>query len=930
MKKASNWTVKKIKSGWDWIRPRRHMNKKQKALRTILSAGVIGALGLFVLLLIYTVYLLIVLPNPAELRDMNLTESTLIMDREGNLLYAIHGEENRESLSELDEISPWLIDATLAIEDDGFYNHIGIDIPAIVRAVLSEIGIGSPRGGSTITQQFVKNTFLSSEHTYKRKFQEILLSLLIELKFSKDEILLMYLNAIPYGSNSYGIELAADRYFDKDAVDLTLAESAILAGIPNAPTRYSPYGNYRHSVLYFELTEESLQGRVIEGEADLEDDEFTRGLLGTTFEMPDGSTFYIQGRADLVLQNMVNLEMISEDEMEGALADIAEIEFKPYAETIEAPHFVLWIKQMLEEKYGSAIVEQGGLKVYTTLDPEFQEAAEQAIADRKDFNADNYDAGNAAMISVHPGTGQILAMVGSSDYFDDEIDGQVNMVTSLRQPGSSFKPFVYALAFLNQYTPATVLYDVETKIGTDTPNNYDGTFMGPMTIREALAQSRNIPAAKAYFLAGQEDAIIPFVEPFGFENLSHDTSYGWPLALGTAEVTPLELAEAYIVFANGGYHIEPTAILKIENADGEILEQWEEDQVEKTQVLDEQAAYLINDILSDPSVSLGASMRVDSIDNAAKTGTSNKKLSNGNILPNNAWLAAYTPSLVTITWAGNADGTTMNANAGGYNTAAPIWKSYISSILDRLEPTNWNKPEEIKEIAISLASGQLPSDLTPSDMIKTEVFASYAVPTGIDPAYTTVLIETITDRLATEFSPEYAVEEKTFRIHQSILADLWPNWQAGIDAWVEEQEDEEQPPTEMADDIHNADNAQNIPEIAITSPNSLSSVAEDSKLLEVEVEILDEGNGLDNVEFMWDDKVLYHSYEAPYDGSVRIPTTVSEGDVVEITARAIDIYGYAGESTIQIRVGETNDDDDEEDVEVETEDATVEETSADE
>jgi membrane peptidoglycan carboxypeptidase len=898
MQKATKWTKRKIRKGWEHLRPRPYMSKFQKAIRTIAVAAIVGALSLTVLLFFYTVYLLFVLPNPDELRDLNLTESTLIMDREGNLLYAIHGEENRESLEELDEISPWLIDATLAIEDDGFYHHIGIDIPAIIRAVFSEIGIGTPRGGSTITQQFVKNTFLSPEHSYKRKFQEILLSLLVELKFSKDEILLMYLNVIPYGSNAYGIELAADRYFEKDSVDLSLAESAVLASIPKAPTRYSPYGNYRNTVLHFELTED----REVTGEEDLEYGEFTRGLIGTTFENLSGESFYIKGRSDLVLDRMEELGMISEDNLEGALADIQAIEFGTYSDSIEAPHFVLWIKQMLEEKYGSAVVEQGGLKVYTTLDPDFQEAAETAIADKKEHNMDTFGAQNAALVSIHPQTGQVLAMVGSSDYFDDEIDGQVNMITSQRQPGSSFKPFVYALAFLNQYTPATVLYDVATKIGTDEPSNYDGEFWGPMTIRHALAQSRNIPAAKAYFLAGQEAAILPFIEDFGIESANAE-GYGWPLALGALEITPLELAEAYMVFANGGIHIEPTAILKIENADGDVLEEWQEDEIERTEVLDPQAAYLINDILSDPSDNLGPSTRVDSIDNAAKTGTSNKKLSNGNILPNNAWLAAYTPSLVTITWTGNADGSTMNASGSGYSTAAPIWKNYITAVLDRLEPTNWNRPAEIKEMAISLASGTLPGDNTPSDMIATEVFANYAVPTGVDNSFTTILIETITDRLATEYSPESAVEERTYRVHRSILADVWLSWQEGIDAWAEEEGDD-QPPVVFADNIHNENTAQNVPEVTITSPLSLSSIDIDTRIVEIEVEVLDEGNGLEEVEFTVDGKVHYHSKDDPYDGSIRIPTNAVEGSILEVTARAIDQYGYDNSSTIQLRIGD--------------------------
>lgn len=885
---------------WLKILPPKPMGRVEKTLRWVLALAIIGFLTAFFGGILLTVVYSLGLPNPSELRDMNLTESTLIMDREGNLLYAVHGEENRDSLDALDKISPWLIDATIAIEDDRFYKHIGIDIPAIVRATLSEVGIGSPRGGSTITQQFVKNTFLSSERTYKRKIQEILLALAVELKFNKDEILLMYLNAIPYGNNAYGIQLAAERYFDKDAKDLTLSESAVLASIPKAPTRYSPYGNYRYSTLNFELTEEVLGNRKIIDESDLSQDEYTRGLLGTTFTLPDGDTFYVKGRSDLVLDRMEDLGYITASEKTASLKEIAAIDFRPYRETIAAPHFVLWVKQMLEDKYGSAVVEQGGLKVYTTLDPAIQKAAEEAVADKKEHNAESYGADDAAMISLQPQTGQILAMVGSADYFDDEIDGQVNIITSKRQPGSSFKPFVYALAFLNQYTPATVLYDVRTKIGTDSPNNYDGTFLGPLSIRKALAQSRNIPAAKAYFLAGQEEKIVPFVRSFGVDSISESGNYGWPLALGTAELTPLELASAYSVFATGGEKVPVTPILKIENADGDVLEQWDEAKLKKEKVLDEQVAYLINDILSDGSVGLGPNVRIDALDNAAKTGTSNKKMPNGNILPNNTWLVAYTPSLVTVTWAGNATGEPMKANATGYSTAAPIWKAFMNAILDKAEPTVWKRPEGIKDFAVSKASGKLPSEDTPSDMIETEIFASFSIPTELDDSYKKVRIETITDRLATEYSPEDSVVERTFRIHHSILPEVWPTWEFGVQEWAKGQDEAGKPPTESATDIHNAKTAANAPQLTIVSPNSLSDVS--GKTVDIEVSLDSEGNGLKEVVYSVNGTVQYHATSEPFTGTIRIPTNASEGKILEVSAKAIDKYGYSSTSSIQLRV----------------------------
>jgi membrane peptidoglycan carboxypeptidase len=915
MKKTKLKLKTKLRKIWFKFRPRPRMKWWQKTIRYSIMASVIGGLALFIVLFIFAVYLFMTLPDISDIEDMNFTQSTLIMDRNGDLLYAIHGEENRKALSDLSEINDTLEMATIAIEDDKFYSHFGIDLPAIARAVLSELGLGYGRGGSTITQQFVKNTFLTNEHSYKRKAQEIMLSFIVELKFTKDEILLLYLNAIPYGSNAYGIETASERYFDKPAAELTLAEASILASIPAATTRYSPYGNYREAALH--IDEEALGDRIITEEADLDaSSEFTRGLLGTQFDLENGSSFYIKGRSDLVLGRMLDLEMITETEYQDALDEIATIEFIPFEESIEAPHFVLMVKSELENKYGTAVVEQGGLQVYTTLDPDFQNAAEIAVEDRKDFNTTNYGATNGALVSVQPDTGQILAMVGSADYFDDEIAGQVNMITSTRQPGSSFKPFVYALAFLNQYSPATVLYDVSTDFGAGyRPDNYDGSFKGPVSMRVALAQSLNIPAIKAYFLAGQQDEIVTFAQDvFGLTDISSIGDYGPSLALGVAEVTPLDLAGAYSVFANGGSAVELTSILRIENSQGEILEQWEEDSMKKDEVLDPQVAYLINDILSDPSNNLGPSVRIGSIDNAAKTGTSNKVLSNGNILPSDAWLAAYTPNLVTITWAGNADGSAMYGSASGYETAAPIWKDYMVSVLDQIEPTNWNRPIEIQEVAISKASGKLSNnENTPSEMVGTDIFASFAVPTEEDDSYQSILVESITGRLATEWSPENFVEEKTFRVYRSILADYWPSWQTAIDEWIATSEDEtlEAAPTELASDIHNEESSANKPEIIITDPISLSGIPADSRTKDIEINVEDVGNGIEKVVFSLNGTVQFRSTEAPYTGTIRLPFLASEGTILTVEAEAIDVYGYSSTSSIQLRISNAETDDDE-------------------
>lgn len=894
--KIKDWASK----NWRNLKPKPYMSKQEKAWRYSAMGAIIATLSGAALFFLLVVYAFATMPNPlTAFQDVNLTESTLIMDREGNVLYAIHGDENRESLEELDEVSPWLTEATIAIEDDEFYNHIGIDIPAIVKAVLSEIGIGTPRGGSTITQQFARNFLLTLDRSYTRKLQEILLALVIEVRFSKDEILLMYLNAIPYGNNSHGIQTAAERYFDKDAKDLNLAESAVLASIPNKPTRYSPYGNYKYSTLFFEPTAEYLGDRKIDSEDDLETEEWIRGLIGKTYDMPDGTKLYLRGRSDLVLERMEELGYITENDKTEALAAIQILEFKDPSDNMgNAPHFVLWVKSILEEKYGSAVVEQGGLKVYTTIDPEMQLAAKTAVENRKEFNKSNYNASNAALVSIHPQTGQILAMVGSADYLDDEIDGQVNMAISPRQPGSSFKPFIYSLAFLNQYSPATVLYDVETNFGNYKPKNYSGTFSGPVSIRYALGHSLNIPAIKAYFLAGELEKVIPWVKKFGFDSIKSDGDYGPSIALGTAEVTPLELASGFAVFANSGQRVETSPILKIENADGEVLEQWDESELQKEDVADPQVTFLINDILSDPSVGLGGNIRIDALDNAAKTGTSTNK--DGN--PNNTWIAAYTPSFVTVVWTGNADGSAMSYAADGYSTSALIWKEYMNGILDKFEPTVWPRPEGITEIAVSKASGKLPSPNTPSDMITTEVFASFSVPTEIDDSYQTVKIEKVSNRLATQYSPEEFVEERSFRIHKSILSEIWPTWQAAIDKWAEAQGEGEKAPTEDASDIHNAETASNIPSLTIVSPNSLETI--DGGNADIEVEIQEEGNGIKEVVYSIDGVVQYHATDGDYSGIVRFPSNAEPGAIVEVTAKVYDIYGYSGSSTIQLRVGE--------------------------
>ncbi|OGJ49783.1 hypothetical protein A2344_03035 [Candidatus Peregrinibacteria bacterium RIFOXYB12_FULL_41_12] len=882
-----------ISNTWRRYGPQPHESALKRGIKWLVT-GALATLGtIFVIALGYVIVFSFTSTSLEDFQNSNLEQSTIIYDREGNQLYAIHGEENRV-LVDLEDMSPYLIDATIATEDDDFYSHIGFDVKSLTRAFVNNL-LGKPvSGASTITQQFVKNTFLSPEKSYVRKLKELVLAVKVELLFSKDEILEMYLNEIPYGNNAYGAQLAAQTYFDKDASELTLTESAILAAIPNAPTYYSPYGNHKYSTIDVELTAEELEDREIKDIGDLDFEEYTEGLIGKTYILSEEDSVYIPGRLDTVLERMIKEGYITESDKIASIIEAETLEFKAVDENMIAPHFIIYVKQLLEDKYGTEFVEQGGLKVYTTLDSDMQKAAEDAIAKYKDTNLEKYGASNAALLAIHPVTGQILAMVGSADYNDESISGNVNVVTSLRKPGSSFKPFVYALAFLNGYSPATILYDVETRFGTDTPKNFDGIFSGPISIREALGLSKNIPAIKAFFLAGGEEAVVNFAEQtFGISSLNHENNYSYTITLGSAEVSLLEMVNAYMVFANGGYFRETTPILKIENINGEILEQWEDGQ--ETQVLDEQVAYLITDVLSDDTYNLGSNMRVSGQVVASKSGTSN----NDSMMPDNGVIVGYTADLLAGVWVGNSSGSGMYANASCYSTGGPIWKEFMTNALNDTPAKEFTRPTDIKEVAVSTATGKLPSENTPSEAIKTEIFASFAIPTELDDGYVKYTIDTDSGKIATQYTPEDSKKEKVYRIYGYDFAQ-YPSWVTGIDNWIAskvESSELELPPA-LTDDVHTAETMGNAPTITITSPASLSSIETGENEIQVEITA---PNGVKKVEFYVGDTLQYTETSSPYTGTIRLASTYST-TTVEITAKVYDNYNYTSESTIELKV----------------------------
>ena len=618
----------------------------------LLSLGLSGLIG-FILLLRS-------LPSPRQLAKMPLPSSTQIYDRHGRLLYEIYQEENRLPIK-LKELPPYLIKATLAIEDKSFYRHHGFDFKGISRALFNIIFRRQLQGGSTITQQLVKNALLSPHRTLSRKIKEALLTVLTELLYSKDQILEMYFNQIPYGGTAYGVEAAARTYFAKSAKDLSLAEAALLAGLPAAPTAYSP------------------------------------------FIHPDRA----KARQETVLKRMKELGFIDEKQYQQAKEE--KLIFARPGNKIKAPHFVFYVKEKLVERYGQRLVDQGGLKVTTTLDLSLQEFAQETVASEV-ARLKTAHVTNGALLVTQPQTGEILAMVGSKDYFAQDIDGKYNVTTALRQPGSAIKPLNYAVAFaLKKITPATILADVPTCFTGGPklycPRNYDGLFHGPVPARFALGNSFNIPAVRVLALNGLK-TFIASASAMGLESLAqrNPAEFGLSLALGGGEVRMTEMATAFGVLANLGVRKDLQAILKVENHQGQKLTQFSPSPGQR--VLPMEAAYLTTHILLDNNARTAAfgpnSWLVikDHPEVAVKTGTTNDKRDN--------WTIGYTPSFVVAVWVGNNDNSPMGWVASGITGASPIWNKVMSFVLKDKKQEWPTKPAKVIGASICDLTGTPP------------------------------------------------------------------------------------------------------------------------------------------------------------------------------------------------------------------------------
>jgi len=682
--------------------------------------------------------------------------STKILDRNGKALYDIFIDQRRTPI-ELKDVPDYLKQATIAIEDKNFYEHEGFDPFGMIRGLSRLVTRGRAQGGSTLTQQLVKNVLLTPERTIIRKIKEFILSVQIERKYSKDEILQMYLNEAPYGGTAWGVEAATEIYYGKVVNDLNLVESAILAGLPQRPSFYSPYST--HPEAYIERTQQ-------------------------------------------VLRRMREDNYIDEEQEKNALEELENFEFIEKGSTFKAPHFVQYVQGILEDRYGEQVVEQGGLKVTTTLDLELQEEAQEIVAEEIAEVENKYHITNGAAVVINPETGEILAMVGSKKFDDPDYDGQVNVTLSLRQPGSSIKPITYVTALKKGYSPSTLIMDVPTEFDAGAgqppykPENYDGSHRGPIQLRYALGNSVNVAAVKMLALIGIRDTLETAYD-LGINSLEPNQEtlnrLGLSLTLGGGEVRLLELTSAYASFMNKGHRVQPTAILKIEDQDGKVLEE-NKPEIGK-RVLTPEQAYMMFDILSDNEARIAvfgpnSELRIPGRQVAVKTGTTNDKRDNWTIGGNSQ-------SLVGV-WVGNNDNSKMLKVASGVMGASPIWRRIILETLSGKAAITQEVPGGIVTAAVDTVSGYAAHDGFPS---RIEKFIDGTQP-GEDPVHVKLKVCKSDGKLATPSdiaSGNY--DEKEFFVFKEEDPTAGPDeenkWQKGILEWLSGQPDPKyHPPSE--------------------------------------------------------------------------------------------------------------------------------------
>ena len=738
-----------------WRERRRKLIGLQKSrnIAKLAKFGFFGIVVIFVIAVIALPLMAFTLPSPDKVVRRE-GFSTKILDRNGKPLYDIFENERRTPIK-INDVPLYLKQATIAIEDKNFYKHQGFDILGTIRGLSRVFTRGYAQGGSTLTQQLVKNVLLTSERSVWRKVKEFILSVQIERKYSKDEILQMYLNEAPYGGNARGVETASEIYFGKSSKDLNLLESAILAGFPQSPSRYSPYSSTPKA--------------------------------------------YIDRTTD-VLRRMREDGFITKDQEQASLGELPDVKFQTKGSSFKAPHFVQYVQKILEDRYGEKVFEQGGLKVTTTLDLELQEKAQAIVADEIS-KVEKQRITNGGVVVVDPQTGEILSMVGSKRFDDPDYDGQVNVTLSLRQPGSSFKPFTYLTAFKEGYTPSTMIMDVATTFpgGEGQPDynpvNYDGKYRGPIQLRYALGNSINVPAVKLIALVGIKD-VLETAYNMGLNSLppTNETlkRVGLSLTLGGGEVRLLELTTSYSAFFNGGYRVDPIAILKVEDSNGKLLE--EVKTKKGKQVITSEQAFLISNILSDNEArrevfGINSLLNIPGRQMAVKTGTTNDKRDN--------WTIGGTQQRAVGVWVGNNDNSPMLNVASGVSGASPIWRRVIIESLSGFDPTGFEPPDGIQTVEVDSFSGKLAHDSFSS---RSEFFDKSNVPSG-DDIHVKLKICKNEEKLATpsDVAGNNYDEKEYYKIVEEdpVSTDGKNRWQEAILNWINGAGDDRyRPPTE--------------------------------------------------------------------------------------------------------------------------------------
>lgn len=713
--------------------------------------------------------------------NANLGQSTQIFDRNGILLYSIYQNQNRVYVS-LDKIPKYLQTATISIEDKNFYTNQGFSVSGWLRAIRNIVLLRGISGGSTLTQQLVKNVLLSSERSIPRKIKELILAIQVDKKYTKNQVLEMYLNDVPYGGTAIGVEAAAQMYFGKNVSDLDLAQCAFLAGLPQSPSAYSPY---------------------------------------------TGNKYYI-ARTNEVLGQMFSNKIITEKQENDALSEIKTTVFDQKDTNIKAPHFVMYVKNILSQKFGDQLVQNGGLQITTTLDYNIEKKAEEIVKDEI-ANLKEYHVGNGAAIVADPKSGQLLSMVGSADYFDTQNDGNFNVaISNNRQPGSSMKPIMYALAFEKGYTPATLIMDAKTDFPTGdpsipmyTPVNYDGKYHGPIQLRFALGNSMNIPAVKMLARVGIKN-VMQQAYDMGIENWqptpSNISDVGLSLILGGRSTSLLNEVTAYGVFAAEGIRNDPVSILKVTDSHGNVL--YQDKPHEGQRVLTPEASFLVSHILLDnvartlefgPNSYLAVPGKTVSV----KTGTTDEKRDN--------WTIGYTPSYVVGVWVGNNDNSPMNqAIASGETGASPIWNKIMTAVLKGKPDEQPQKPDDVNAVQIDAYGGGLPVDGQPK---RTEYFIKGTEPTGPSPIYQKVKISRhepgkLANQSEIDHNDYDTKDFIVFKEDDPVSTDGKNRWQEGIDAWVKSTYAADHPeyyrPTDTSDYKEDGSNSSTSPTPTVT------------------------------------------------------------------------------------------------------------------